>query len=81
MLTVLYRVYYGQFWRKNGVTTNDHSGPSCFATKAFMNQHLQQSLVSNTLSRGNLSGFCDVRLGQAQRDLNAGAPVQLSHKP
>ena len=43
-----------------------------------MYQHLEQGLVSDALSRREFAGLCYVGLGQSQRYLNAGAPVQLA---
>ena len=45
-----------------------------------MHQHFEQGLVSDALSRREFARLCDVRLRQAQRYLNAGAPVQLADK-
>src|SRR5687768_8554236 len=56
------------------------SRPARFAAKPLMHQHLEESLVSDALSRCEFSGLGYIGFGQSQRNLDAGDLVQLTNK-
>lgn len=52
-------------WARNGIVVLNFSRSSRLATEAFMDQHLEQGLVSHSLAGRDFSGLRYVGFGQS----------------